>query len=286
MIDLTTPLSPRLAQIADAVARLAAEAIESGGRVGVAYSGGVDSATLAALIARGIGRENTVLLLGISDSLAAREKRFATRQAVELGLELVEIATFEINDPAYRANDIDRCFHCKDELFTQIDTSAAPALGLAAVAYGENADDAARPDRPGQRAARDHGVLYPLSQAGATKLDVREIAAAFGLASAAKPAAPCLASRIPHGEEVTAEKLAAIDAAEDAVLEAGFSDCRVRHHGSIARIEVPADELSYFGDDDLRRSVLAGVKAAGFTHVTLDLAGIQSGLFTISMMRQ
>ena len=151
-------------------------------------------------------------------------------------------------------------------------------------AIDENADDSRRPDRPGGQAARERGVLYPLSAAGATKGQVRAIAAAFGLASATKPAAPCLASRIPHGESVTPEKLDQIDRAEDVVLAAGFSDCRVRHHGTLARIEVPTDEVGRFADDDLRRRVLTGVRDCGFAHVTVDLAGLVSGMFTLSLL--
>lgn len=276
-------LEPTLRRIADDVATELAEAT-SGGRLGVAYSGGVDSATLAALAARALGAERVVLLLAVSPSLARRERRLAHGQAEALGLELVELTTRELDNPDYAANPVDRCFHCKDELFTRIDDDALAALGLAAVAYGENADDACRPDRPGARAAVEHGVLRPLATAGAGKAEVRALAAAFGLASAEKPAAPCLASRIPHGQEVTAEKLAAVDAAEDAVLAAGFSDCRVRHHGDLARIEVPMDELARLSDDALRETVLAGVRGAGFRHVTVDLAGIRSGANTLELL--
>ena len=255
-------------------------------RIGVAFSGGVDSTVLAALVARAVGAANTVLLLGVSPSLARRERRLAHRQADQLGLEMAEVATNELANPSYAANPVDRCYFCKDELFTVLDSEVAAELGLDAIAYGENADDASRPDRPGSRAAREHRVLHPLAVAGATKADVRAVAAALGLLTAAKPAAPCLASRIPHGEEVTAEKLAAVDAAEDAVLAAGFSDCRVRHHGTIARIEVPADEFALVADATRRERLLAEVRQAGFRHATLDLAGIQSGAFTLTLLHQ
>ncbi|HJE52493.1 MAG TPA: ATP-dependent sacrificial sulfur transferase LarE [Tessaracoccus flavescens] len=261
-----------------------AEDLGDARRVGVAYSGGVDSTVLAALTARAVGPENTVLLLGVSPSLARRERRLAHRQAHQLGLTVVEIATEEIANPEYAANPVDRCYFCKDELFTKLDTEVVDGLALDAIAYGENADDSARPDRPGSRAAREHRVHHPLSAAGATKADVRAVAAHLGLMTANKPAAPCLASRIPHGEPVTAEKLAAIDAAEDAVLAAGFSDCRVRHHGTVARIEVPRDEFHLIADDDRRNQLLAQVRAAGFQHATVDLAGIQSGAFTLSIL--
>lgn len=283
----TTPLhalsAPLRAKADDVVRRLRAAAGDTG-RVGVAYSGGVDSAALAALTAEAVGRERTVLLLAVSPSLARRERRLAHAQAATLGLELVEVSTHELDNPSYTANPVDRCYHCKDELFTRIEDSEAARLGLAVVAYGENADDAQRVDRPGARAAREHAVAHPLADAGATKEDVRAIARAFGLASADKPAAPCLASRIPHGEEVTAAKLEQIDVAEDAVLAAGFTDCRVRHHGTVARVEVPADEFGRLAEAELRQALVDGVRAAGFAHVAVDLEGIRSGAFTLQLM--
>ncbi|MBB1508290.1 ATP-dependent sacrificial sulfur transferase LarE [Tessaracoccus sp. MC1756] len=295
-IDLHAPLSADLQRVADAVAASvlsgtegranAAEDSSPRLRVGVAYSGGVDSTVLAALTARAVGEANTVLLLGVSPSLAKRERRLAHRQAEQLGLPLVEVATNELANADYAANPVDRCYHCKDELFTVLDTRVADELQLTAIAYGENADDASRPDRPGSRAAAEHRVLHPLADAGAGKADVRAVAVELGLASALKPAAPCLASRIPHGEPVSAEKLAAIDLAEDAVLAAGFSDCRVRHHGSIARIEVPADEFHLIADTAVRQELLSRVKAAGFQHATLDLGGIQSGNFTLTLLNR
>ncbi|WP_353081924.1 ATP-dependent sacrificial sulfur transferase LarE [Tessaracoccus lapidicaptus] len=283
-VDLHRALPAPLQRIATAVADDVTAGRSATPRVGVAYSGGVDSAVLGALVARAVGAERTVLLLGVSPSLARRERRLAHRQADQLGLQVVEVATRELANPAYSANPVDRCYHCKDELFTRLDTDVVEALELTVIAYGENADDAVRPDRPGSRAAREHRVLHPLAAAGATKADVRAIAAHLGLASSAKPAAPCLASRIPHGQDVTAEKLAAIDAAEDAVLAAGFTDCRVRHHGDSARIEVPTGEFGLLADRTRAAELVAAVRAAGFRHVTLDLAGIQSGAFTLSLL--
>lgn len=277
--------SDLLTRLTDDVARdLGAHGTDAPPRVGVAYSGGVDSSVLAALTARAVGADRTVLLLGVSPSLARRERRLAHRQADQLGLRVVEIATEEIDNPSYSANPVDRCYFCKDELFTKLDTEVVDALDLDVIAYGENADDSARPDRPGARAAREHQVRHPLSAAGASKADVRRVADELGLMTAQKPAAPCLASRIPHGQPVTAEKLAAIDAAEDAVLAAGFSDCRVRHHGDVARIEVPTAEFALIADDERRRQLLEDVRAAGFAHATLDLAGIQSGAFTLQIL--
>ena len=285
LTDLSMALPGDQALIADAVRDDVLAATGSATpMVGVAFSGGVDSSVLAALVARAVGPERTRLLLAVSPSLARRERRLAHRQARQLGLTVHEIATNEVDNPAYAANPVDRCYFCKDEMFTRIETDVVDALELDVVAYGENSDDAARPDRPGSRAAREHRVLHPLAAAGAGKSDVRAIAAALGLISAAKPADPCLASRIPHGEPVTQEKLAAVDAAEDAVLAAGFSDCRVRHHGSIARIEIPVDEFALIADPERRGRLLEEVRSAGFRHAALDLGGIQSGAFTLQLL--
>lgn len=254
------------------------------GRLGVAYSGGVDSAVLLAVAVRALGRDRAVGLLAVSDSLARDELRQARETAAEMGADVVEFETREGDNPAYRANDVDRCFHCKDEMFTVIDSRLVDELGLAAVAYGENADDAERVDRPGARAASDHEVLRPLAAAGVTKHRVRELARALRLSVADKPAAPCLASRIPHGQEVTPEKLKQIEASEEALRDLGFTDSRVRHHGEIARIEVPASELALFADAARRGAVLARLRSVGFRYVTVDLAGLQSGAFTLQVL--
>ncbi|MGO4957898.1 ATP-dependent sacrificial sulfur transferase LarE [Luteococcus sp. Sow4_B9] len=277
----STQLSGQQAQDAAAVAR---QFDGLDGRLGIAYSGGVDSAVLCALAVRALGASRVVALLGVSPSLAADERRIAHEVARQIGVEVREVRTHEGDNPAYVANDVDRCFHCKDELFTRIDDELVQELGLAAVAYGENADDVLRPDRPGSRAATRHAVLRPLAEAGITKPRVRAIARELGLSVADKPAAPCLASRIPHGEPVTPQKLRQVEAAEEAVRRAGFSDGRVRHHGTIARIELPVDEMGRLADRTLREQLLAQVREAGFGHVTVDLAGIQSGQFTMQIL--
>lgn len=252
------------------------------GRLGVAYSGGVDSATLLAVAVRALGADRVVAILGISPSLAADERAAAHEVAAVIGARVVEIRTREGERAAYVANGPDRCFHCKDELFATIDASVVGDLGLDAIAYGENADDARRVDRPGAQAATDHRVLRPLAEAGLTKAQVRVLARALELPCADKPAAPCLASRIPHFEEVTPAKLAAVEAAEKALRELGFSDSRVRHHGDVARIEVPEAELSQAVTR--RHEVNAAVRAAGFRYAALDLAGLQSGAFTLTVL--
>jgi uncharacterized protein len=155
---------------------------------------------------------------------------------------------------------------------------------LAAVAYGENADDVMRPDRPGSRAASNHKILRPLADAGLGKAAVRAIARALQLPSADKPAAPCLASRIPHYQEVSAAKLAQVEAAEKALRMLGFAESRVRHHGEVARIELPAGELVRAVSAPAREQIHAAITAAGFRFVAVDLAGIQSGAFTMSLL--
>ncbi len=249
-------------------------------RLGVAFSGGVDSSVLLALAVRVLGPDRVVAILGVSPSLAADERSAAHQVARHIGVAVVEVDTHEGDRAEYRANGPDRCFHCKDELFTRINGTVVAAHRLDAVAYGENADDAERPDRPGSRAAAAHRVLRPLADAGLDKPAVRRIARALELPCADKPAAPCLASRIPHFSVVSPEKLGQVERAEAALRRLGFADCRVRHHGEIARLELTAADLVRAVTDPLRGRVHAAVTGAGFRFVTVDLAGIQSGAFT------
>jgi len=252
--------------------------------LGVALSGGVDSSTLLALAARALGREQVLAILGVSPSLAADERLMAHQVATTIGVRLVEVTTHEGDRPAYRRNGVDRCFHCRDELFTVISDEVVASHRLAAIAYGENADDARRPDRPGARAAVAHAVLRPLADAGIDKAAVRRIARAFALPCADKPAAPCLASRIPHFDEVVPEKLRQIESAEAALRRLGFDDLRVRHHGEVARIELSVTDLQRAVAGPLREAVHRAVTAAGFRFVTVDLAGVQSGAFTLPLV--
>ena len=274
------PLTGELSAAAEAVGSLLIGAAP----LGVAFSGGVDSSVLLALAARTLGADQVVAILGVSPSLASDERLAAHRIAAIVGARIVEIQTREGDNPAYRANGPDRCFHCKNELFTRIGDEVADAYGLAAVAYGENADDMRRPDRPGSRAASNHQILRPLADAGLGKAAVRAIARALQLPNADKPAAPCLASRIPHHQEVSAAKLAQIEAAEKALRVLGFAESRVRHHGEVARIELPAGELVRAVSAPAREQISAAITAAGFRFVAIDLAGIQSGAFTMSLL--
>lgn len=253
-------------------------------RLGVAFSGGVDSSVLLALAARALGPGRTLAILGVSPSLASGERQAAHEVSALIGTPIVELETHEGDLEAYRANGPDRCFHCKNELFSRISDETAGRYGLTAIAYGENADDTLRPDRPGSVAATNHRVLRPLAAAGIGKNEVRMLARMLGLPNADKPASPCLASRIPHFEEVTADKLRQIDRAEQALRELGFSDVRVRHHGEVARIELLAGELPLAVSPEVRPEVLRQVKAAGFRFVCLDVTGIQSGAFTLALV--
>ena len=253
-------------------------------RLGVAFSGGVDSAVVLGLAARALGQDRVVALLGVSASLAARERELAISIAQQLGVELVEVRTRELELAEYRRNDGTRCFHCKNTLFTTIDNEVVRAHGLQAVAYGENADDARATDRPGQRAAREHQVLRPLAEAGLDKAAVRRIAAALGLPVADKAATPCLASRIAPFTEVTEEKLQQVETVEAMLLDLGFTDVRVRHLGADARIELPEEQLSLAAQEALRTQIIAAARAAGFRNVSLSLEGLRSGEFSRTLL--
>jgi pyridinium-3,5-biscarboxylic acid mononucleotide sulfurtransferase len=285
VLDDLVPSSPR-ADAAEEQAALAAvsRALDGVGRLGVAFSGGVDSAALLAAAVRVLGPGRVVAILGVSPSLATDERAAAHEVAQVIGAALVEVATDEGSLPAYRANGPDRCFHCKNELFERISDEVVAAHALDAVAYGENADDAVRPDRPGSRAAVEHRVLAPLRDAGLDKAAVRRLARTWALPCADKPAAPCLASRIPHHTEVTPEKLGQVDRAEQALRRLGFADARVRHHGDVARVELPAEDLARAVSEPLRGQVREAVVGAGFRFAALDLGGMQSGVFTLTAL--
>ena len=280
-----TSTSPEDAAFARAALEQGTRLLAGVDRLGVAFSGGVDSSVLLALAVRTLGADRVVPILGVSPSLATSERTAAHQVAHFVGVPVVEVETFEGDRPEYQANGPDRCFFYKDELFTRISEDVVAAHRLDAVAYGENADDALRPDRPGAEAATNHRVLRPLADAGWDKAAVRRLARAWELPCAEKPAAPCLASRIPHHEPVSPEKLRQIDQAESALRQLGFADLRVRHHGDIARIELPAEELLRAVSDPLRTQLRSAVRSAGFRFAVVDLAGMQSGNFTLTVLQ-
>jgi uncharacterized protein len=210
-----------------------------------------------------------------SPSLARSQYDDALRFAQEQGIPLRVIETAELESPEYARNDANRCFHCKDELFTVMERIRA-AEGYAAVAYGKNTDDDGD-FRPGQRAAEMHQVVAPLAEAGLNKAEVRELARRAGLRLWDKPASACLASRIEYGRPVTQEALQAVERAEDALRGLGFHQFRVRHHGEIARIEIAREEMPAVFSNGMADRIAHGVKEAGFRFVALDLEGYRSG---------
>lgn len=240
----------------------------------VAFSGGVDSTFLTAAAVDVLG-DRAVAATAVSPSLPASERREAAALARRLGVRHVEVATDEVERPAYRRNDRDRCFHCKTALFDVLEPLAAE-LGLEALALGTVIDDLGD-HRPGLRAAAERGVVAPLVEAGLSKADVRALSRERGLPTWDKPAAACLASRVAYGLEVTAERLQRIEEAE-AWLRARLGDgvdLRVRDHGDIARIEVPADRVAEVVA--LGGEVDAVLRGLGWSYVTVDLGGFRSG---------
>ncbi len=244
------------------------------GRCLVAYSGGVDSAFLLAEAHDVLG-ERAVGVTARSASLPAEEYRDAVELAQSIGARHETIDTAELADPRYSANAPDRCYFCKTELFTRLSRRAEAEPGTV-LAYGELADDVGD-FRPGSKAAREFGVRAPLADAGLTKAEVRELSRRRGLPTADKPAMACLSSRVPYGTAITPELLGQVERAEAALHRLGFPDVRVRHHGDLARIEVPRERVSELAADPLRERALAAVKAAGFRFVTVDLAGYRRG---------
>ena len=242
------------------------------GSVLVACSGGVDSVLLAAVAARVLG-DKAVAATAVSASLASGELDDARAAAAAAGIRHLEVATTEIDNPAYAANATDRCFHCKDTAYGTF-KQLASREGLAVIIDGTNADDSSD-FRPGRRAASDHGVRSPLAEAGMTKQSIRDWARELGLAVWDKPAAACLSSRVPYGSPVTLEKLSRIDRAESALKSLGFRQCRVRDHGTVARIEIEAALLPLMLEQ--RSTVVTALKQAGFAYISLDLEGFRSG---------
>lgn len=244
------------------------------GSVIVAYSGGVDSAWLAWAAHQVLGSA-MVAALADSASLARSHYRDAVTFAEEQGIPLLVVQTKELEHEAYAVNQGDRCFHCKDELFTVLEAERA-RRGMAAVAYGLNLDDG-KDFRPGQKAAREHHVVAPLAEAGLTKADVRAMAQAAGLRVWDKPASACLSSRIEYGRRVTTEALRQVEDAEEALRSLGLRRFRVRHHGSVARIEIVEEEMATALDPEFFRRMAAAVRGAGFPYVAVDCDGYRSG---------
>ncbi len=244
------------------------------GQVVVAFSGGADSAFVAKVATDTLGAERVLCVTAVSPSLAPEELADCRALAAELGLRYLEVITDELADPAYSANDGSRCYHCKSSLMAALGPVADAAGPTATVVLGVNLDDLGD-HRPGQAAAAERGAVFPLVTAGFTKADVRAWSRTLGLRTWDKPAAACLASRVPYGTRVTFSTLDAVARAESGLRSLGFRQLRVRHYDDVARIEVPADELARVVDQ--REAVSAAVHAAGYRYVTLDLDGFRSG---------
>lgn len=249
--------------------------LRSYGSCAVAFSAGVDSTVVAQAAHLALG-ERAVAVTGVSSSLASGELAEAESLARQIGIRHQVISTAEFDNPDYRRNSPDRCYHCKTELYTQLE-GLADQLGVEVVANGANLDD--RGDyRPGMQAAGEHAVRSPLVECELTKAEVRALAAHWRLPVWDKPASPCLSSRIAYGEEATAERVAMIDRAEQYLRSLGLRELRVRYHkGDLARIEAPISELSRLASPEVREALAREFRSLGFKFITLDLEGLRSG---------
>lgn len=249
--------------------------LQSYGSVAVGFSGGVDSTLLLKKACEALGSDKVLAVIADTPSLPRQELTEALELAAQMGVECLIIDPAELDDPTYVANPQDRCYYCKKHLFTDV-ARVARERGLGAALDGNNADDAGD-FRPGRRAARELGIKSPLLEAGLTKAEIRELSARAGLPTADKPAMACLASRIPYGTPVTAAALGAVETAEVALKAAGFKQCRVRHHGEVARVEVPPEDLPRLIAEPTRQQLAEAIKRAGFKFVALDLQGYRMG---------
>ena len=248
----------------------------------VAYSGGVDSAYLAWAAHRALG-ERALAITAISASFSAYDREQAERCAREAGFAHEFITTDELSNPLYVANNADRCYHCKTELFDALDRLAAER-SFAAVAYGINADDTGD-FRPGHRAAAEHKVLSPLLDAQLGKADIRALAAAAGLTVWDRPASACLSSRVPYGTAVTPDTLKKIELGEAVLRELGFQQFRVRFHNQMARLEIARDEMPRALEPSTAAAITARLKDLGFSCVTLDLEGYRQGSLNAALKK-
>lgn len=248
----------------------------------VALSGGADSAYLAWAAHRALGGR-ALSATAVSPSFSSHDRAQLENFVAHTGIHHEFVATFEMDNPSYRANAADRCYFCKDELFSVLD-SLAQQRGLAAIAYGVNADDTLD-FRPGHRAASEHQVLSPLLDAGLRKSEIRDLSRRAVLPTWDRPASACLSSRIPYGTEVTPERLGLVERGEAALRELGFRQFRVRLYDKMARVEISRDELPRALSPDMAATIASRLKAAGFLYVTLDLEGYRQGSLNDALPR-
>jgi uncharacterized protein len=250
----------------------------------IGFSGGADSALLVKVAHDELG-DRAVAAIALSESYARRERDEALALAAQLGVPVVTVDARELDDENYASNPANRCYYCKMELFTHL-SRVAEERGIRWIAYGANHDDLGD-YRPGQQAAKEFGVRAPLLEVGMTKAEIRHLSKQLGLPTWDKPAMACLSSRFPYGTRITAELLARLDAAEDYLRhDLGFRQVRVRHHDTIARLEVATDEMNRLLDPALREQISAKLKELGYTYVALELGGYRSGSLNAALNGQ
>jgi uncharacterized protein len=249
-------------------------------RIAIGFSGGVDSAYLAAVTVEAVGRNDSLALIGRSDSLAGREEDHAIQVAGAIGIPTFEIDTGELSDPRYAANPTNRCYFCKSILWSTL-LPLAKERGFETLVDGTNADDL-HDYRPGGKAASEQGIRSPLAELGFTKAEIRELTRMRGWLWWDRPSSPCLASRLPYGTAVTTERLKQVEVAEAALRDLGITgNLRVRHYGTLAKVELDRDTLISWSEGAPLETLVNAVQAAGFASVELDSRGFRSGSLNV-----